>query len=225
MEEEIEYKNYTIKIQYDSDPSNPRTEFDNICTMVCFHSRHNLGDMELINKRHVPISENYSEPIDLLYKLAGINRDDFEEDMHSSDLVVEILNKGHLINALFLYDHSGITISMSPFGCRWDSGQVGYIYMTKEKIKEEWGEGEEAYEKARNCMRGEVETYDDYLTGNVWGYEILDDEENRVDSCSGYYGDEGKKDMIKECENIIDHLLEKKHKKDLLLGIQIELPL
>lgn len=226
-----EYKGYKIIIDYDQDPMNPRTEWDNRSTMVCWHSKYRLGDLK--NRR--PISENYQEPIDLLYELAGVDRHEYQEqeyektgkweDMSKEDLIVMILNKGHLINHLFLYDHSGITISMSPFNCRWDSGCVGYIYMTRETILKEWGEGEEAYEKARNCMRGEVEYYDNYLTGQVYSFRIEDSDNEEIDSCSGYYGDDGKKDMIKECQNTIDYYIKKKEEKDLLLGIQLELAL
>ena len=34
----------TFDIVHDSDPLNPRTEFDNITKMICFHRRYNLGD-------------------------------------------------------------------------------------------------------------------------------------------------------------------------------------
>ena len=37
---------------------------------------------------------------------------------------------------VFMYDHSGITINTTGFSCRWDSGQVGIIYMTKAKAAE-----------------------------------------------------------------------------------------
>jgi hypothetical protein len=40
------------------------------------------------------------------------------------------------IKDLYLYDHSGITISTSPFSCGWDSGQVGFIYLTRQKCEE-----------------------------------------------------------------------------------------
>jgi hypothetical protein len=46
-----------------------------------------------------------------------------------------------------------------------------------------------------------------------------------MDSCWGYYGDSGKDDMVKECESTIDYYLEKKEKRDLALGIQLELAL
>lgn len=35
---------------------------------------------------------------------------------------------------LFLYDHSGITMNTCGYSCRWDSGQVGYIYTDRKTI-------------------------------------------------------------------------------------------
>lgn len=49
---------------------------------------------------------------------------------------------GDIVLPLYLYDHSGQRVSTHPFGDRWDSGQVGYIWITKEKAMEEWGEPE-----------------------------------------------------------------------------------
>jgi hypothetical protein len=227
-----EYKGYTIKIEYDESPMNPRTDWDSAGTMVCWHSRYNLGDME----DRWPISRSYQEPIDLLYELAGIDRSEYQEeqyektdsysDMDKADLFKVIEEKGTIIKGLFLYDHSGITISTSSFSCRWDSGQVGWIYITKDKIeKEGW-----TPEQADNYLDGEVEVYDNYLTGEVYGYritkynkEIEDDEE--VESCWGYYGDDGKESMIEECKRTIDYLVKKQEERNLLLGIQMELAL
>lgn len=235
-----EYKGYTIEISYDPEPMNPRTEWDEATTMVCWHSRYNLGDMEHNGKRGresrlTPISDNYQEPIDLLYELAGVDRNEYQDeqyektgswdDMDTADLYKLIEEKGTIIRTLYLYDHSGITISMGGFSCPWDSGPVGYVYITKEKIVKEWGEGEDAYEKAEACMKAEVELYDNYLTGEVYSFKILNADEEEVDSCSGYYGDSGKEDMIKECKSLIDYYIQKKEEKDLLLGIQLELAL
>ena len=58
-----EYKGYTINIDYDEDPMNPRTDWDNAAVMVCWHRRYNLGDLQ--NGR--PISNKYEESICLLY--------------------------------------------------------------------------------------------------------------------------------------------------------------
>jgi len=222
-----EYKGYTIKVEYDQDPCNPRTDWDSAGVMCCWHSRYNLGDME--DGR--PISKNYQEPIDLLYELAGIDRSEYQDkqyeetggydDMDRADLFKAIEEKGTIIKGLYLYDHSGITISTSSFSCRWDSGQIGWIYITKDKIEAEgW-----TPEQANNYLDGEVEVYDNYLTGEVYGFTIEDADENHVDSCFGYYGDDGKEDMIKECKSTIDHLVKKQEERNLLLGIQLELAL
>ena len=94
---------------------------------------------------------------------------------------------------LYLYDHSGITMSTSPFSCPWDSGQVGFIYC--EKGKE--GMSDEAITK---CLEGEVEEYDNYLTGNVWGYVIEDSQGEELDSCWGFIGDQ------EYCESEMDDI-------------------
>lgn len=96
---------FKLEILHDEDAESPR-EWDNLGTMVCWHSRYNLGD-----------KHNY------------IDSDDFKEEINDSNSI---------ILPLYLYDHSGITISTGPFSCSWDSGQVGYIYVTFEKIKEEY---------------------------------------------------------------------------------------
>ena len=85
---------------------------------------------------------------------------------------------------LYLYDHSGITISTTPFSCQWDSGQVGRAYITHESAKA-YGITEE---EAENVIRGEVEEYDCYLRGDIWGYEIVDTETEDGDVVASCYG-------------------------------------
>jgi hypothetical protein len=61
------------------------------------------------------------------------------EDFESFDEMAESVLDNGIYLPLYLYDHSGITMSYKPFGCRWDSGQVGFIYMTAQDIKKEYG--------------------------------------------------------------------------------------
>ncbi len=74
---------------------------------------------------------------------------------------------------LYLYDHSGITMNTTGFSCNWDSGQVGYIYITKEEYEKYWGNFF-SQEKACKFLRAEVEEYDQYLTGEVYGVEYAE---------------------------------------------------
>ena len=37
---------------------------------------------------------------------------------------------------IYAYEHGNITINTKPFFCPWDSGKVGYIYITRENTEE-----------------------------------------------------------------------------------------
>ena len=116
----------------------------------------------------------------------------------------------HTILPLYLYDHSGITISTGPFSCNWDSGQVGWIFVSKDKVKKE-GIDET---KVGEYLKGEVETYDRYIRGDVYGYRIYEvttcnlghDHEEDLDSCWGFYGEDY---CLQEAKDIVNHLIEK----------------
>jgi hypothetical protein len=109
---------------------------------------------------------------------------------------------------IYMYDHSGQTISLSPFGCPWDSGGCGYIFVFKDKIlKEILGANDDNWRyKAEEVIKSEIDIYDDYIQGNVYGYCLEEGhvvehkdlvtgaiwtstEYDFVDSCCGFYGD------------------------------------
>jgi len=100
-------------------------------------------------------------------------------------------DKDVLALPLYLYDHSGITMRTSPFSCPWDSGQVGYIYITYENIRKNWNVKKvtkKLIKQTLEILENEVKTYNDYLIGNVYGYVVKKDGE-QIDSCWGYLGD------------------------------------
>lgn len=101
---------------------------------------------------------------------------------------------GAVVLPLYLYDHSGITMRTTPFSCPWDSGQVGVIYCTADRLKQEFGStGERARKKAKKQMEQEVRTYDQFLRGACYGF-IIKDEDEEVDSLWGIYQDENPDD-------------------------------
>ncbi|MEN3005965.1 hypothetical protein [Dehalobacterium formicoaceticum] len=136
------------------------------------------------------------------------------EQMQIPDLL-SLAEKTHCILPLYLYDHSGITMNTSGFSCPWDSGQVGWIYATKEAIQTEYDCKEltpEIREKAEKLLRGEVEYYDHYIRGDCYGFQLYKDGEE-VDSCWGFIGDpidlqadiEGY--LPEECKGIMNNLV------------------
>jgi hypothetical protein len=187
----MEYKGYTIVIENDNDPINPREEYDNLGTMVCFHNRYCLGD-----------------------KKTGYTKE---------EVMAIAKDKSYVSLPLYLYDHSGVTMSTKPFSCSWDSGQVGVIFVSKEDIRKEYScknVTKKLKEKVLNVLRSEVETYDNYLTGEVYGYTIKDSDLNEYYSCWGFYGsDHEKSGLLEYAKCAIDCQV----KEDLEKGIQLDL--
>ena len=174
--DEVKYEGYDIKVYQDECPNNPR-EDDNLGVIICFHKRYKLGDENKLN------SEMFG------------GWDELEKYIRKE-------LKASVVLPLYLYDHSGITINTTGFSCPWDSGRVGFCYVTNEAIKKEYGKlNQSTKNKAKKVLVGEIKTYDEYLTGEVYGFKImLGDEE--IDSCWGYFGDT--KNMIEECKGTID---------------------
>jgi len=153
----------TVRILYDNeDPINPRKEWDNAGTMVCFHRNYLLGD-----KHSFSVQE-------------------------AQDEARRIEAEGGIVLPLYLYDHSGITMRTSPFSCPWDSGQVGLIWITADKIRKEYGVKritKTTRKKATEMLVSEVEAYDSYLTGECYGFIVEDADGEQIDSCWGFLGD------------------------------------
>ena len=105
------------------------------------------------------------------------------------DEIGERIQSGEYIGLpVFAYVHGAATISTSPFSCPWDSGQSGFVYCTREKALAEWGNTPDYEANAIRVLSGEVETFDEYLQGDVYGYTITDAHGDIVDSCWGFYG-------------------------------------
>lgn len=191
-----EYKGLTIEIHYDDDAQNPLTDYDNASVFACWHSRYNLGHYK-DTQGHTPesyvlsiLSDNGKASIERFEKRRSKELG-YTYEAEMPELMAALDNEA-LVRPLHLYDHSGITMRASAFDCAWDSGQVGFQYMTHAKIKEEFGGktiNKTNTAKAIKLMDGELETYDDYLTGNVYGYIIKDSEDEELDACWGFIGD------------------------------------
>jgi len=158
-----------LKIIQDEDPSSP-LEWDNLGTMVCWHRRYKLGD-----------KHDHRDP------------QAFQEWLAEQS----IRNLAVVVLPLYLYDHSGITMSTKPFSCPWDSGQVGFIYADEAKIRNEFSLvnpsaeiHQDVLDRVKAILEQEVKTYDQFLKGDVWGYVIEDDEGNHLDSMWGMFGRE-----------------------------------
>ena len=216
---------YILFVVNDDTPENPRTDQDNLGTMVCFHSRYNLGD-----------KHSFNEPDDFLMEALEAKLGDTEgaeekfEELTSEidismyrnrygaycravhDNILNYLSSSFVIEPIFMYDHSGITINTTGFSCPWDSGQVGWIYASHDAVQKEFGQiNPDTIEKARELLKSEVKEYDYYLTDQCYGFKLYESNEE-IASCSGFIGDirdvqnEIKEYLPNDCKDIIESL-------------------
>lgn len=201
--------------------------------------RKNMDNGALLDKLRQHKAKGFEE----LMEENGAGWDDLEDVLdlfHSSvedgqiGLAMDVLEDRAAWLPMYLYEHSGMTVSCGerkyPYNDRWDSSAIGWIVMSKETAMKELGADDSNWrEKAETCMRAEVESYDNYLIGDVWFYTLYESDlpvgenENGIaartkkpvsdedaweekDSCSGFEGSYLIKSGIPE--NVGDGLLE-----------------
>lgn len=141
----------------------------NLGVMQCAHRRYKLGDE--------------SVDLDALARLGAKGYARWLSLFHDAAIVLP----------LGLIDHSGLSMYVGsgahwcdPGG--WDSGQVGIIYTTRAKVREEYGDAPDALRRAEDALRAEVDVYDRYLRGEVYYFAVDDEVGEQVGSCGGIYG-------------------------------------
>ena len=143
---------YRTKVPFD-----PREEYDNLGTMVCFHRRYQLGD-----KGH------------------GYTPDSLTELMRRGKIIyLPLYLYDH--SGLAMSWNDGY-----PFNDPWDAGCVGIIFVHYDTVRKEFG-CDEITDDVRNrvldTLRAEVEEYDDYLRGTVEEYDVEEEEfEMRIEN-------------------------------------------
>lgn len=153
----------TLHIEYDDFTESPR-EWDNLWKIYTWERRHSSPD-----------SHNYHDPE---YFLEDYNIT--KENLKNGE------NEDYLISPVYRYEHGNVIYSSGPFGCPWDSGQVGYAIVGKEEVTEWFGKYDK--EHALDSLERELETYTDYANGNVF-YAWTENKQTgeMIDSCGGFY--------------------------------------
>ena len=174
MEYKLENGN-TVLIKCDESPESPRT-WDNLAKIICFHSRYNIGD-----------------------------KHDYKHGDYSSydEMAKDIIRKedAAVIMPVYMFDHGNIQIATTPFSCPWDSGQIGWAVVSKEMARKEYSckrVTKAIIAKITSVVEGEIETYSQYLEGDVYGYEETDSEGKDVGSCYGFFGSDPLKNGMQE---------------------------
>ncbi len=121
---------------------------------------------------------------------------------------------GHAIGLpVWAYVHSSATVKAAftnPFGCPWDSGRSGWVYVKTEDVLKEYGRKQmspKLKQAVEQYLINEVETFNQYLNGDVYGVQLFDGDE-LIDSLWGIYGD---KYAEEEAQLMLKHYLATHH--------------
>ena len=190
------YKGYIINVEQDEYSDSPR-EWSNVGIIAYKHSRYLLGE------------ETINDPIEWLIDKLNLSELSVQRIWTKYATEREVFNylekrffREYAALPVYLYDHSGITINTCGFSCPWDSGKIGYIYATKESCKE-IGVENFSKRKIKNILEQEIETFDQYITGDVYRYAIQDKDGVIIDSCCGIYGED---EAINDAKVVIDYI-------------------
>ena len=138
-----------------------------------------------------------------------VERDGFDShDIFEAYENGDKLYDGYYYFPVYAYIHSGIALSASrsgyPFSCSWDTSFKGFALVKRAKGVA-WNK-----DKAFERVQGLLETWNQYLSGEVYGY-VANKYGEMIDSCWGYYGDPNDY-MIDEAKGMIDHHIQEKRK-------------
>lgn len=196
--ETYEHHGVTVEIETDDDRAGSPRDWDNVSRLYCWDDR---------------MSGVVSE---------GENDEMFGPGDHNglADAIEHLIAQGAVvILPLYLLDHSGYSISSGPNiielddegryrACRsegrfagdsagWDTSMVGFA----------WAKGDTDSPDPLAACEAEIETLDQYFTGDVYGYIV--DPDGEGESCWGFYGLECVKEEANDAAEHVAHQRER----------------
>lgn len=188
---------------YDDNAMNPRTEWDTMGTMVFLQTPH----WKLSDKNDLKSSD--------LYVYKWNDEEEYEEEIKVClvDYAKQVLKAVAYIPLEYVsYSCSDVRIRE----CSEESAE-GILYVTEDNLKEEYGDAsEESISKAIKYMEVEIETFNQYLEGEVFGCVITDEVsgEDHMDSCWGFYGMDNKESgLLEYAKEMVDSYFQKEEER------------
>jgi len=157
-----------VDVTPDMYPEDPRVDWDCwIGRMACHHSRYLIGDDDTLKGWR---------DCDTLRDVVTWCRDNYGASV---------------VLPLYLYDHGGISLSYGGSlkgdgsdvvaAGGWDSGIVGFVFDDAERMRVHDLDDADVL----SALQGEVLTYNQYLSGDVW---VINDSRDDMGCVGGFYG-------------------------------------
>lgn len=155
------HENLEVRVYLDEDAISPRENCDNFGTIIGFHRRYRVCDVNAQNLDHY---DSWDE-----WRTHELPKDVIALPVHA-------------------YQHGGIALATTPFGDPWDSGQVGFIYATRQQTRENYMVKritKKIEKQAYELLKSEIEELNSYFNHDHYTYDLLEDKEV-IDSCGGF---------------------------------------
>lgn len=171
IERKLSVGNISVEIYYDTESESPRL-WSPMTKFVMSHKRYDLP-----------------------------NEIDFQFDDYDSwdDVRDELWKDYNWVFPVYMLDHGGTKLSLRPFNDKWDSGQVGFVCLSESDVFSNFALGTDWDEKARQVIESEFEEYENWMSGNVFGFRLFEEtQEIECDQQWGFIGDHDTSGIITE---------------------------
>ena len=162
-----------FKLFYDEYSESPRLD-DNVATILTWERNYNSPDEnddtfeEFAEKHGVDVSQE-------------CNLDSVMDAMRKLDSVMDAMRKeGYYVVPVYALHHGVSHYSTNDFHDPWDSGVVGIAFCKKQKG---------LYDNddlLRSIIEDEIKVYDAWVNGEVYGIDLLGQDETVLDTSAGY---------------------------------------
>jgi hypothetical protein len=226
MSESIEYKGININIENDDHPVNPFEDWDGLFPLMCDGGSRGLqkdysdGAIVSFLQNYLSYNQvkiNQSRLLDLMdesiedfkndhpldeYDRTEVIQDELlynwlDEDMDNMEKFCIEFNIKYLKETSRGYSQS----SWSDIFICWNPAFEGITGVTYKSVTQEQ-------------LKGTAKLFSDWAWGDVYSYTIENEDEDIIDSCCGFYGDDHKvSGLLESAESNIDSYLKSKELK------------
>jgi len=193
-------KEYKLYIWNDEDSLSPRDK-DNLWTILCDYKKYNLWDEQFNSSYWELMENNFAIHINKKYDICDID-DYYNLTTKEFNKIWQWIEKNIFYDILSFTNYSDINLYIGHPKDKWNSWYIWYIYCHKDKIREDFNIkyiSEVFKNKTYDIFKWEIETYNQYLSWEIYEYifeerevKIIDwkefyTERENIDSCWWFY--------------------------------------
>lgn len=190
---------YLLDITQDNFAENPM-EWGNLGTFLTWEDSYES-----------PCRNDYSSPEEFFNEFLG--EDKWEEIYDKHDSAIDFVNdiqkhfdrKGYIVYPISKFEHTEVKYFIDV-DSGFDSGVVGFAIVSKDEVRKIYNTKQVSKDKVKKDFEQSLELYTDYANGYVFGFTLMDMEQEEIDSCFGFYGfDQDTNGLMETVNESLEH--------------------